>query len=104
MWDYNPPQNMPIKEWAYRSSHQVVAVSKPEKRRENHRIPNDGRTWVYTVEITLVDTLKIGFPPSTHFISAPFCQKGREEFVCEDEKYHTNLSHGVMFNTLPFKN
>lgn len=41
---YNPPQNMPIKEWAYRSSHQVVAVSKPEKRRENHRIPNDGRT------------------------------------------------------------
>lgn len=44
MWDYNPPQNMLIKEWAYRSSHQVVAVSKPEKRRENHRIPNDGRT------------------------------------------------------------
>lgn len=33
-------------------------------------------TWVYTVETTFVDTLKIDFPPSTHFTSAPFWKKG----------------------------
>lgn len=47
---------------------------------------NDDATWVYTVETTLVDTLKIVFPPSTHFMSAPFCQMDKIR------KYHHQCS------------
>lgn len=68
--------------WHCRTVTLPVSVSEPVKTKKSNGDcrPAEGFTWVYTVETTCVDTLKMAFPPSTHFTSAPFCQteKGRK--------------------------
>lgn len=49
------------------------ATSDKLRKRQMWSQVSSGLTWVYTVETTFVDTLKMAFPPSTHFTSAPFC-------------------------------
>lgn len=74
--DSNPASN----HWEYtldRELHQRQWASK-NKESDRHYRPAKGFTWVYTVETTCVDTLKMAFPPSTHFTSAPFCQTEKE--------------------------
>lgn len=74
--DSNPASN----HWEHtldRELHQCQWASKNKESVRDCR-PGKGFTWVYTVETTCVDTLKMAFPASTHFTSAPFCQTEKE--------------------------
>lgn len=63
-----------------------------EVNRTHRKNSREHNTWVCTVEMTLVDTLKIAFAPSTHFTSAPFCK-------IQDDTLSIHLSHCVSLNT-----
>lgn len=75
MWCYNCNPNPAFPE---HFGEHTLNTSHYEKAKTKKMIRNsdDSLTWVYTVETTFVDTLKIAFPPSTHFTSAPFCWQG----------------------------
>lgn len=93
--DSNPASN----HWEYTLDRELHQCQRASKNKESIRDcrPGEGFTWVYTVETTCVDTLKMAFPPSTHFTSAPFCQTEKRKEITNSAFNFYSITRVVLF-------